>query len=135
MQIGAVSLQSPDDIIGELDRAPAVNEAVKNRPRPEHKRVWASIEKEPEAVIEQAFQEGIKRDTDRSKTWVGLVDGNRSQIAALEATAARHRLCLIIIVDLIHVIEYLWKAAWVLYEKKQAEEQNVFGELIALWNS
>jgi hypothetical protein len=80
------------------------------RPRPEGKRVWASLEKEPEAVIREAFEEARHRDPDGEKTWVALVDGNRDQIRILKRTARENGINLTIIVDLIHVIEYLWKA-------------------------
>jgi hypothetical protein len=80
------------------------------RPRPEHKRVWASLEKTPKQVIEDMFQEAAARDPPRHKTWVALVDGNKPQIRLLRQTARKNRLDLTIIVDLIHVTEYLWAA-------------------------
>ncbi|MFH1008877.1 MAG: ISKra4 family transposase [Candidatus Latescibacterota bacterium] len=80
------------------------------RPRPEKKRVWASLEKDPEAVIKEAFEEALYRDPHSEKTWVALVDGNKSQIRILRRIAKKKGLELTIIVDLIHVIEYLWNA-------------------------
>ncbi len=80
------------------------------RPRPEQKRVWASLEKEPEQVIEEALAEARHRDPTDKKTWVALVDGNKSQIRILKRLAKKNGLDLTIIVDLIHVIEYLWDA-------------------------
>jgi hypothetical protein len=112
-------VRTPDDIQREL-RGDS-DKTKPRRPRPEHKRVWASLEKSSSEVIEDAFQEGLTRDPERAKTWVGLVDGNRAQIGQLKETAARHRVALIIILDVIHVIEYLWRAAWVLHAKERAE--------------
>jgi hypothetical protein len=80
------------------------------RPRPQDKRVWASIEKTPEEVIEQAFREAACRDPAREKTWVALVDGNQTQIRILRRMAKKKGIELTIIVDIIHVIEYLWDA-------------------------
>jgi hypothetical protein len=80
------------------------------RPRPEQKRVWASIEKTPEEVIEDSLAEARYRDPAHEKTWVALVDGNKSQIRILRSLAKRNALDFTIIVDLIHVIEYLWDA-------------------------
>ena len=80
------------------------------RPRPEQKRVWASIEKTPEEVVKDALAEARYRDPVHEKTWVALVDGNKSQIRILRSIAKRNALDFTIIVDLIHVIEYLWDA-------------------------
>jgi hypothetical protein len=80
-------------------------------PRPEQKRVWASLEKDPEQVIAEAVAEARYRDPCGKKSWVALVDGNRDQLRILRRMAKKNRLDLTIIVDLIHVIEYLWKAA------------------------
>jgi hypothetical protein len=41
-----------------------------------------------------------------------LVDGNRTQIEAIQAEANRRDITVHIVVDFIHVVEYLWKAAW-----------------------
>lgn len=80
------------------------------RPRPESKRVWASLEQTPKQVIEDMFQEAASRDPPRHKTWVALVDGNKPQIRLLRQMARENHLDLTIIVDLIHVTEYLWAA-------------------------
>jgi hypothetical protein len=100
-------VRNPEELIAK-DR---IHDAAQARPRPEQKRVWASLEKEPEQVIGQAFDEAGRRDPAGEKTWVALVDGNMDQIRIIEKTAQQKGLELTIVVDLIHVIEYLWKAA------------------------
>jgi hypothetical protein len=85
------------------------------RPRPEQKRVWASLEKEPKEVIQEAFQEALYRDPNQKKIWVALVDGNKEQIRIIRKLAKKKVVNLIIVVDLIHVIEYLWKAGRVFH--------------------
>lgn len=82
----------------------------RKRPRPEHKRVWASLEKSPDEIIEEVFQEALRRDPQHHKAWVALVDGNKTQIRILRKMARRKHLDLTIIVDVIHVAEYLWSA-------------------------
>ena len=69
-----------------------VHEAPKPRPRPENKRVWASLEKEPEQVIEEAFREAAHRDPGHERTWVALVDGNKTQLCLLwkRSSGPRH---------------------------------------------
>lgn len=114
--------RTAEDIVHELKGSAA--EPRPKRPRPEHKRVWASIEKTPKQVIDAAFHEGLKRDRERKKTWVALVDGNKTQIKLLQAGAKRYALTLVILLDVIHVIEYLWRAARVFHEEtsKEAEQ-------------
>lgn len=111
-----------EDIIGELR---GVEEATRKaeRPRPESKRVWASLVKEPEEVIEEAFEEALRRDPDRTKRWVAVVDGQKSQIKILRRCAKKHGVSLTIVLDVIHVLEYLWKAAWVFCAKGSSQAQ------------
>lgn len=101
-------VRKPEEVIA--DRRP-VRSADDRRPRPEHKRVWASLKKEPAEVIGEAFREGLRRDPDRRKTWVALVDGNRTQLQLIEDCAKRHGRKITIVVDFVHALEYLWKAA------------------------
>ncbi len=87
----------------------------RERPKPASKRVWASVMKKPGAVIDQAFQEGLRRDPQRRKRWVAVVDGNKTQLRLLREAAKRYGVELTIVLDVIHVIEYLWKAARVFH--------------------
>lgn len=104
-------VRQPEDLVAESHCA----RAGLPRPRPEQKRVWASLEKTPELVIEEAFQEACYRDPAHEKNWVALVDGNKTQIRILRRKAAEKGLNLTIIVDVIHVIEYLWDAGRVFH--------------------
>jgi hypothetical protein len=96
----------PEDLIAEEGGGAG---KVK-RPRPEQKRVWASLEKEPDQVIADAFDEAHRRDPNHEKHWIALVDGNNTQIDILKRVAKQRGVNLTIIVDIVHVIEYLWKA-------------------------
>lgn len=84
------------------------------RPSPENKRVWASVVESPAQVIGHAFDEALRRDPGQNKRWVALVDGNAAQLEALKHHANEHGSALTIVLDLIHVIGYLWQAARVL---------------------
>lgn len=94
------------------------------RPRPQQKRVWASLEKPPKEVIEKAFEEADCRDPAHQKHWVALVDGNKHQIRILRRVAKDKGHDLTIIVDIIHVIEYLWDAGRAFYPKASEELEN-----------
>jgi hypothetical protein len=81
------------------------------RPKVHNKRVWASVERDAEAVIEDLFAEALRRDPTQQRDWVVLVDGAPHQLARIQAAAARHRVAVTIVMDFIHVLEYLWDAA------------------------
>lgn len=82
------------------------------RPRPTNKRVWASVAKPASSVIHDAFAEAERRDPHHERTWVVLVDGNKDQLRVIKKAARKLGVAITILVDLIHVIEYLWKAAY-----------------------
>jgi hypothetical protein len=92
------------------------------RPRPEHKRVWASLAQAPEAVIKEMFAEAARRDPKGQKRWVALVDGNLPQIDHLQQLAEEQNIPLIIVVDFIHVAQYVWKAARALFPDQEAQQ-------------
>lgn len=105
-------IRTPEQIIGEmkaLESGP--------RPRPIDKRVWASIEKESINVTKGIFEEAFRRDPKRGKRWVCLVDGDPRQLKRIRTVAKETGVDITIIVDIIHVIEYLWKAARVFYKE------------------
>ncbi len=81
-----------------------------DRPRPESKRVWASLEKEPEELIQEAFREARRRDPEGRKRWVALVDGNERQLEIFKKCFRKERYNALIVMDFIHVAERAWKA-------------------------
>lgn len=113
-------VREPQDIVAELR---PVSQMVK-RPRPENKRVWASVERPPEVVIAEAFTEAERRDPEHNKRWVALVDGNPTQLRLLKEWAMRSRVVLTIVLDLIHVLGYLWKAAFVFHKEGSEQAQS-----------
>jgi len=65
-----------------------------------------------DAAIGKVFDEAGRRDPGRERTWIALADGDRCQLDQIQAQAAARGVAVTIIIDFIHVIEYLWKAAW-----------------------
>jgi hypothetical protein len=86
-------------------------ETEANRPR-HSKRVWASIEHSPQRVIDDAFDEALRRDPNLRRPWVVLVDGNRDQLRRIQRAARRIGVEIRIVLDVVHVLEYLWKAGY-----------------------
>jgi len=80
-------------------------------PRPEAKRVWASLVRDQKSVIGDMFDEAQRRDPTQCRPWVVLVDGQTHQLRLIEAALAGRKLEATIVLDLVHVIEYLWKAS------------------------
>jgi hypothetical protein len=66
-------------------------------------------------VIAAAFDEAGARDLAHLRTWVVLVDGAEHQLDLIRAEAARRGVTIHIIIDIIHVLEYIWGAAWSLH--------------------
>jgi hypothetical protein len=110
----------PEDILADLR---PVQDVSKPRPRAKNKRVWASVEKSAEAVTSEVFEEARRRDPECRRRWVVLVDGDRHQIARIRAEAKRRGLSkdITLVVDFIHVLEYLWDAAWCFFEEGDKE--------------
>jgi hypothetical protein len=103
------------------------------RPRPRDKRVWASVEKHPRKVIREAFEEALRMDPDRQRRWVVLVDGEPKQLAAVKAEARRLAVKVTILVDVVHVLEYLWDAGRALFGETNREAEKWVGDrLLAL---
>jgi hypothetical protein len=85
------------------------------RPRPQHKRTWARVEAAQGAVIEQAFVEAVRRDPDQQMRWVVLTDGQEDLLRQVLAAARRYKVDIVVVQDFVHVLEYLWKAAYALH--------------------
>ena len=66
-------------------------------------------------MIAAAFGQAEARDPQHQRTWVVLVDGAEHQLDLIRAEAARRGITIHIVIDLVHVLEYIWKAAWCLH--------------------
>jgi hypothetical protein len=86
---------------------------------PQAARKWltASIASDAAAVIAAVFAEADRRDPGRQARWIALADGNKDQIRRIRAEAAARDTEITIIIDVIHVTEHLWDAAWCLFPK------------------
>jgi hypothetical protein len=123
-------VRSPADLVHPLrDRT----QTEAKRPRPTDKRVWASVEKSGRAVIREAFDEALRRDPTRARRWVVLVDGEPRQLRAVKKEARRAGVEVTILVDLVHVLEYVWDAARALFGESNAKAESWVGDrLLAL---
>jgi hypothetical protein len=65
-----------------------------------------------DVTIGKIFDEADRRDPGHRRTWIALVDGDIYQLGLIQAAAAARGITLVIVIDFIHVLEYLWKTAW-----------------------
>ena len=105
------------------------------RPRPEGRRLWASVKQSKDEVIEEVAQEMQRRDPASKKAAVCVMDGQR----ALKIRTTKYLLevfpALIMIVDIIHVMEYLWDAAYAFHEpESEAARRWVRERLLRILN-
>jgi len=125
--------RSPEEIIStpaqkrRKKKAQAMKPKQKGKPRePQARGKWltASVTDDIPTVIAAAFDEAERRDPQHEREWPVLIDGNNTQIEAVTAEAARRGITVTVVIDFIHVLEYLWKAAWSFFDKGEpaAEE-------------
>jgi len=93
-------------------------------PRAKNKWLTASVVQDADEVIAEVFDDADRRDPERTRMLVILVDGNRHQIRCAQAQARERQRPITIIIDFIHVIEYLWTATWCFHNEgdPQAED-------------
>jgi hypothetical protein len=92
-------------------------------PGPVAKDKWlvASVIEDAAQVVGRIFDEAERRDPEHRRAWVALVDGNNHQIERIKAEAKERKVEVTIVIDFIHVLEYLWKAARCFHEEDDPE--------------
>jgi len=108
---------------------PGSDPPPRNRgPRAAGKWLTASVTDDIPAVIAAAFGEAERRDPAHRRTWIALADGNNTQIEAITAEAARRGVIVTILCDFVHVLEYIWKAAWSFFDKGDPDAETWVAE-------
>jgi hypothetical protein len=100
--------RGPEDVMGTGEAAAPVAKA---------KWLTASIADTPAHVLSKVFDEAARRDPGHEGTWVALVDGANHQINRIKAEAKARNIQVAIICDFVHVLEYIWKAAWSFFDE------------------
>lgn len=103
----APRVRTPEEVHASLfSSGPRLKKAPR-APGPERKRVWASLEKSKDNVIAEVVREVDLRDPSGTKTRALVIDGERG----LSMRAGQAVKGAVQILDLLHVMEKLWKAA------------------------
>ena len=108
--------RTPADVLGQS------GPGQDPKPAPEARGKWfmASVVEDAACVITQIFDEAERRDPEHQRTWLALVDGNSHQIDRIQAEAQARAIDVHIVIDFIHVLEYLWSAAWSFFAEGDA---------------
>ena len=109
--------RSPADVLasGQTERAPA--------PKAKAKWLTASVVDDAADVLADVFDEAERRDPTHQRTWVALVDGNNHQIERIHAEANQRSVTVTVLIDFIHVLEYIWRAAWSFYPEADPDAE------------
>jgi hypothetical protein len=111
----------PEDVVNGLRRLQTTPSHRGRTPKPERKRVWASLESTLDEVVVQMFDEAERRDPNRAKTWLVIMDGDHKLERAVRAEARRRKVEVTLCLDFIHALEYLWKAGHALHAEGTPE--------------
>ena len=101
-------VRTADDIVRKLRKEGEAEARV--LPRPKQKRVAASVEKSLAEGVAEVFDEADRRDPDRVRPTVVLIDGNEYQADVVEQEAAKRGRKITVVLDLLHVLHYIWLA-------------------------
>ena len=108
-QLGCVFDAAP---VGRTPEQVMASGGGKQAPRALRRWYAVDIAADRAGTIRAVFDEAGRRDPRHERTWVALIDGDNHQIEMIRAQAAARGVDLVILIDFIHVLEYLWKAAW-----------------------
>lgn len=120
----APNVRAVEEVMGVLETQDGDRAEKRSRPRPENKRVFASLEKEPEEVVAEMFAEAERRDPEHKRRRVVVVDGAEHQMDLIKRETKSRGIEVTIVLDLIHVLEYVWKSAHCFFDvgSKAAEK-------------
>jgi hypothetical protein len=119
--VGAVYTIEPfvrnaDEVIDEVMR----EKAAKRRPKPTHKRVRAELLVGKVALFLWLADEVVRRNPTATKPLIFLSDGERALHDRQSEYLPETVIC---ILDLFHVMERLWKAAWCFFDEKTEKRE------------
>ena len=126
-------VRTAQDVLTRLRRDP---EGRRRRPRsdkaprPQNKRVAASLTKSHAEGMAEMFDEAERRNPDGKRRTLVLLDGDEKQIDYAQAEARTRGMSITIILDLIHVLHYLWKIATLLCAGEPREADTWVGHIL-----
>lgn len=113
--------ENDDAKVSNEAESPQENKTI--RPKAKNKRVWGSVEEDMEYVIQELMEEALRRDPEQKRPWVMLIDGHVQQLKIIKKLIKKNQVEMTIIIDIVHVLEYLWKSAWCFFDKKKEVDE------------
>ena len=110
--------RTPQEVLEALFPAPGAATPPPNRPRPQHKQVFATLAGKA-AALKRLAQWVAKRDGTHIQQRVALTDGAIALQQQMQAWLPGFTLVL----DIIHVVEYVWKAGTALYGETDPQRE------------
>jgi len=127
------AVRTADEIVENMEASRSVPHKKRRLPKPQNKRVSATVVKDQATAIAEMFDEATRRDPTHARTTVVLVDGEERQIEAIQDEAKKRSMSIRLVVDVIHVLHYLWLAGFAICRKKEgATEAWVANYLVKL---
>lgn len=133
--------RSPEEVAERLvypEKAKAQKEAnekagvvVPKAPKAQNIRRMASLEKSKDEVVEEIMEDAKGRNADNTRPWVVVMDGALGlwRLVAKMFSGINY----VGILDIIHVVEYLWIAGNALYGEQNPETQKwVYKKLLSI---
>ena len=110
----------------DLSGDPSDDQTGRARSGPAATGKWltASLARDAAGVVADLFDEAERRDPHHGRTLVALVDGNNHQIDRITTEAAARGVAVNIVIDFVHVLEYLWKAAWCFHAEADPDAES-----------
>jgi hypothetical protein len=127
----AQNLIYPERTQAARETAKQAGQSVPSSPKAQNIRRLASLERSKTEVVNVIVQDANARDPERKRPWVIVMDGALGLWAVI-ATVLKG-IEYVGILDIIHVVEYLWKAGNALHGEGTAETQRwVYNHLLSL---
>jgi hypothetical protein len=123
------------DVVANLHRRPNDPEHRQQAraPRPQNKRLTASVEQDQRLRISEMFDEADRRDPEQRRETVVLVDGDEHQTEAIQQEAQRRQRPLTLVLDLLHAMHYLWVAAKAITQQRGKSIPAQTEKLVSHW--
>ena len=115
--------REPSDILARKEDGPKPE-----APQAKAKWLTASVVEDAKEVIKAAFDEAERRDPGHLRPWVALVDGAKHQIDVIKAEAKKREIDITIVIDCVHVLEYVWGAARCFYAETDPQGEAFVAE-------
>jgi hypothetical protein len=127
----AQNLIYPEWTQAEREVAKQAGQPVSSSPKGQNIRRLASLERSKTEIVQVIVQDAKARDPQRKRPWVIVMDGALGLWAVIAAVLEGFEY--VGILDIIHVVEYLWKAGNALYGEGTAETKRwVYNHLLSL---